>query len=111
MGKDFTIDVVHGDHAPFMACLADFIERAQEYVPHDRVDQKKMLEEYVKHFRGGSILAHKDSQRSWVRDKAPPVETNIGFIESYRDPFGVRGEFEGFVAVVNRQAVSCYSCF
>lgn len=45
-----------------------------------------MLKKYVEHFTKGDVDAHKDSQRLWVRDLGPIIETNIGFIESYLDP-------------------------
>ena len=45
---------------------------------------------------------HRESQKYWVADKSPVVETNLGFIEHYLDPVKVRAEWEGFVAIVDK---------
>jgi hypothetical protein len=66
------IEVVYGDHAPFMKVLADSIAEAIKNAPADRADQVAMLQQYVTAFKGGDINAHKDSQRAWVKDKVRP---------------------------------------
>ena len=96
-----TIRIEYGDYQQEMAKIVEALEHALPYAGND--NQKHMLEKYIESFRTGSIDAHKESQRWWIKDVGPAVESNIGFIESYRDPAGVRGEWEGFVAMVNKE--------
>jgi dipeptidyl-peptidase-3 len=94
------ITITYGDHAPYMKRICENLEKC---LPYANEVQAAMIRKYIDHFDGGNIEDHKEAQKLWIKDKGPAVETNIGFIESYRDPLRVRGEFEGFVAVVNKE--------
>ncbi|PTB67080.1 dipeptidyl peptidase [Trichoderma citrinoviride] len=94
--KGKTIRLVYGDHSEEMKNITAYIKQAAANA--DNENQKNMHLAYAKSFETGSLEAFKDSQRWWIKDKGPSVECNIGFIETYRDPAGVRGEWEGFAS-------------
>eukprot|EP01022_Parablepharisma_sp_SALTPOND_P017709 TRINITY_DN287_c0_g1_i1.p1 TRINITY_DN287_c0_g1~~TRINITY_DN287_c0_g1_i1.p1 ORF type:complete len:741 (+),score=95.70 TRINITY_DN287_c0_g1_i1:8973-11195(+) len=104
------IIVENGEFAPFMAKTVDHLKECLKYAANE--NQKNMLSDYIEHFQYGeyifllqqynSIEKHKESQKHWIKDVNPTVEANIGFIETYVDPLGVRAEFEGWVAAVNK---------
>ncbi|PSN72689.1 dipeptidyl-peptidase III [Corynespora cassiicola Philippines] len=100
------IKLVFGDYAKEMETIAMHIEKAKEYASNE--NETKMMENYSKSFRTGSLEAFKESQRFWIQDKGPEVESDIGFIETYRDPHGIRGEWEGFVAMVNKERTKAF---
>ncbi|KAL2845378.1 peptidase family M49-domain-containing protein [Aspergillus pseudodeflectus] len=103
-GKKVTL--VFGDHKEEMAKIAHSVKQAGLHAANDI--QKKMLDAYALSFGAGSIEAIKESQRLWVKDQKPVLETNLGFVETYRDPHGVRGEWEGFVALVNLERTRAF---
>jgi len=99
--KDKKFSVVYGDFSPFMYKVITNLKECIKYAANE--NQVEMLKHYIRHFETGDINAHKDSQRAWIRDKNPIVETCIGFIEVYLDPNRTKGEFEGFVSVVDKE--------
>ncbi|KAF3901415.1 hypothetical protein AA313_de0209754 [Arthrobotrys entomopaga] len=100
------IRTVYGDHKVEMARMAAAMDKARENALNET--QEKMMKEYVTSFSEGSLEAHKESQRHWIRDIGPTIETNIGFIETYRDPAGTKAYFEGWVAVVNKERTKVF---
>ena len=100
------VKLVFGDYSREMETIAHHIGEAKKYAAND--NEREMMEEYSKSFRTGSLQAFKRSQKAWVLDKGPQVESDIGFIETYRDPHGIRGEWEGFVAMVNKERTQAF---
>ena len=88
--------IVRGDHAKELDLICHSLAEASKYASEL---QQTVLEQYIDSFQTGSLRTYRDSQRTWIRDKGPRVENIFGFVEPYRDPFGIRAEFEGIVGI------------
>ncbi|KAJ7721691.1 aflatoxin-detoxifizyme [Mycena olivaceomarginata] len=110
LGKGSTLTVKYGDLQEALTKVVASLAEAKKYAQN--VHQTAMIEGYIKSFESGSIQDHKDASRHWVkvssRDVGPVVESYIGFVETYLDPYGARAEWEGFTAIVNKQLSAKY---
>lgn len=91
----------YGEFCSFLKRVNHYLEEAQKVCGNET--EKKMLQYYIDSFQTGSIDKHKDSQREWVKNKQPVIEMNIGWIERYIDPIGVRASYGGWVALTDKE--------
>jgi dipeptidyl-peptidase-3 len=60
--------------------------------------EAEMLSLLIRHYETGNLADHIKYSELWVQDVDPVIEHYHGFVEVYRDPSGVRAEYEGIVA-------------
>lgn len=96
---DARVRLVRGDHANELSQICKHLAEAAKYAASPR--QQIIISQYCKSFQSGDLEIYRDSLREWVADRAPRVENIFGFVEPYRDPQGVRAEWEALVAIPN----------
>ncbi|KAI1123465.1 peptidase family M49-domain-containing protein [Nemania abortiva] len=107
LGMKGSVRLVRGDHSSELRNVCRELTEAAKYAANSL--QKDFLRAYIESFQTGSLDKYRESQRIWVRDKAPKVENIFGFVEPYRDPHGTRSEFEGLVAIANKEETELLS--
>ncbi|KAK1145532.1 hypothetical protein N8T08_004090 [Aspergillus melleus] len=98
-GLSRRIRLIRGDHGNELRQTYACFKQAKRFASNQA--QQNMLETLIASFESGKLQTYKEAQEIWVKDKAPPVETVLGFIEPYKDPLDVRAEFEGIVGILD----------
>ena len=99
--KNNVFDIQFGEFSAYLREVNRNLEKAIEFSANK--NESKMLQKYIEHFKSGNISTHKDSQREWIKDQQPTIETNLGWIEHYDDPEKLRAIWSGWVSIVNKK--------
>jgi len=89
--------VAPGLYARELAAVSSHLGAA---LPFAAPAQRAALAHLLSYYRTGDPAAFERYEIAWVKD-APAVETINGFIETYKDPRGAKGSWEGIVAFVD----------
>jgi dipeptidyl-peptidase-3 len=95
-----TDSVPPGLYAEQLNRVIDNLEKA---LPFAGKGQREALGNLIQYFKTGDPKDFDKYNISWVTDN-PIVETINGFIETYSDARGAKGEYEGMVSFVDKEA-------
>jgi dipeptidyl-peptidase-3 len=82
--------------------LNQVIDNLEKALPYAKEEQRKALEHLIRYFKTGDPEDFEKYNISWVKDN-PTVETINGFIETYNDARGAKGEYEGTISFVDKE--------
>lgn len=91
------VRIIGGDHAKEMSSVCHALVQAKSYASNE--NQNRMISELIFSFQTGDLESYRRAQKIWVTDISPAVDPILGFVEPYRDPVGVRAEWEGVVCI------------
>ncbi|KAF4635148.1 hypothetical protein G7Y89_g2947 [Cudoniella acicularis] len=92
------LKIQRGDYSPAFGAVIDKLESAKTHTEEPL--RNEMICQLIEAFSSGNHFKFKEAQKDLVRGVNPNVEVIIGIIETYQDPHGIRGEWEGIVAVL-----------
>lgn len=98
--------LLRGDHSAELAKACSALEKAKKHASNDK--QTQFLTHYIECFRTGSLEAFQESQKAWVTDGYARDENVLGFIEPYRDPAGIRSEWEAMVGIADAKRLKSF---
>ncbi len=83
--------------------LANVCRHLRAAMAHAGAAQQETLRHLIDHFETGSLESFDLSNIAWLKDD-PTVDLILGFIETYKDARGVKGEWEGVISIVDARA-------
>ncbi|KAJ8057922.1 hypothetical protein OCU04_013102 [Sclerotinia nivalis] len=96
-GRRARVYLRRGDHCEEMSKICAELTQASKVAAND--EQRTVLSQLVDSFRTGDYDAFRSAHKTWITDKAPRVEHCMGFLFGYRDPHGVRAEWQAVAGI------------
>lgn len=104
--KNSLFDIRYGEFAGYLKEVNMYLKKAMNFTANDH--ERRMLQLYQQHFMWGDMNDHKESQKEWIKDKQPSIESNIGWIEKYVDPEKQRAMWSGWVSINDKERSKVY---